>query len=421
MTSDDRGEAEINRATPKKSFFRKPAWATAVAVPSAVRSAPIATSDPFSRTQETYAQIKDHEARRRERKAARRAKADAEEREWSAICEKKGGYVAHRVTAPTKRIRLSSEDVVEVTQQESAQCDEEDYERPVLTSIESSRSPDALRKSYARSPRPRSKHPSLEPSNVIDLLDKYEEATSQPDLAAEASISSPTAPSDQYSSNRDRSVEVLDHLTSHDSFEYSQSKDSTPRPTSAAPLLANNTTIRSSESAPQAPADPTLHILISSRIPNTGPLIASRKLLQRLKEVRVVWCNRQGFDHATAAAVFLTFRGRRVFDFQTCHSLGVTVDEFGELHVNGRPQPPGEEHAQLHMEAMTKQIFDEDKRRRFAGGDDNETSGASGKSAAGAEETPPIIDDTKPAPGIKIVLKSPGFDEYKLVVKRASA
>lgn len=420
MTSEDGGEADISRPPPKKSFFRKPAWATAVATASAAPPAITTINDPFSRTQETYAQIKDQEARKKERKAAKRAKADAEERDWSATCEEKDGYVARRIAAPSKRIRLSSEDVDEATGQESAPYDEEDDKRSISISVERSRGPEAPRKSSTRSPPSRSKHPSLEPSSVIDLLDRYEEAISQPDSAEEASTSSPVA-SNQYPNNREQYVEVLDHLTSYDSFERCRSKENTPRPVSSAPLLLKNTTVLSGESAPQSPADPTLNILISSRIPNTGPLIASRKLLQRLKEVRVVWCSRQDFDHVTAAAVFLTFRGRRIFDFQSCHSLGVTVDEFGDLHVNGRPQPPGEEHAQLHMEAMTQQIFDEDKRRRLAGGAEHKASGASPDTAASAEETSTIGDSAKLAPGIKIVLKSPGFEEYKLVVKPASA
>lgn len=236
MTSEDRGEADISRPPPKKSFFRKPAWATAVATASAAPPAITTINDPFSRTQETYAQIKDQEARKKERKAAKRAKADAEERDWSATCEEKDGYVARRIAAPSKRIRLSSEDVDEATGQESAPYDEEDEKRSISISVERSRGPEAPRKSSTRSPPSRSKHPSLEPSSVIDLLDRYEEAISQPDSAEEASTSSPVA-SNQYPNNREQYVEVLDHLTSYDSFERCRSKENTPRPVSSAPLL----------------------------------------------------------------------------------------------------------------------------------------------------------------------------------------
>ncbi|GKZ40163.1 hypothetical protein AbraIFM66950_002731, partial [Aspergillus brasiliensis] len=72
-----------------------------------------------------------------------------------------------------------------------------------------------------------------------------------------------------------------------------------------------------------APKEPIVQILITSRIPNTRPLIVRRKMNQSLKDVRLAWCNRQHFNKEMQDSVFLTWKGKRLFDVTTCRSLGV--------------------------------------------------------------------------------------------------
>jgi hypothetical protein len=67
--------------------------------------------------------------------------------------------------------------------------------------------------------------------------------------------------------------------------------------------------------------DPVVRILITSKIENTQPLYVQRLLSQRLKDVRLVWCERQKFDRKLTASIILTWKGKRVFDSTTCKSL----------------------------------------------------------------------------------------------------
>jgi len=126
---------------------------------------------------------------------------------------------------------------------------------------------------------------------------------------------------------------------------------------------------------------------------------------QRLKEVRLAWCQKQGFDEATTATIFLTWRKRRLFDFTSSKGLGLAVNADGEVYIQGQSnQPPGEENAQLHMEAMTQAILEAEKKaaEQPLKEDVEDTSNPKGKGGP---------------PGIKVILRSKGFDDYKLLVR----
>ncbi|RAK98315.1 small ubiquitin-related modifier domain-containing protein [Aspergillus ibericus CBS 121593] len=98
-----------------------------------------------------------------------------------------------------------------------------------------------------------------------------------------------------------------------------------------------------------------VQILITSKIANTKPLIVRRKMHQPLKDVRLAWCNRQQFSKETQASVFLTWKGKRLFDVTTCRSLGIQTNrgsvfglkEYDPFQVDG-------EDIQIHMEAAVE-------------------------------------------------------------------
>ena len=184
----------------------------------------------------------------------------------------------------------------------------------------------------------------------------------------------------------------------------------TPDPS---PSASSNSQLQRSQSlhqsTPPPPApDPVLQILITSTIPNTEPLIVNRKLSQRLKEVRMIWTQRQQFTSDFAESVFLTWRGRRLFDVASCKSLGITVDPNGNIRTRG--DNLGDLDGKIHMEAMTAEIFEAYKKAKM-----HEV--AEGMEAP-AEE--PVLEKEKKEPQIRIILKARGFADVKIIVKPVS-
>lgn len=170
-----------------------------------------------------------------------------------------------------------------------------------------------------------------------------------------------------------------------------------PRPSqlSNIPTASKTSSPRLSQS-PVPIDDPTVQIVISSEIENTTPLLVRRKMSQGLKEVRLAWCNRQGFSQETHPSIHLTWKGRRLFDVTTCRSLGlhnrspmtsVIDDHFTE-----------QKELQIHMEAVTD-------------------SPILTRGPAMSEDAPDIAanssehDQNEP---MKLILRSPGYEDFKI-------
>ena len=184
----------------------------------------------------------------------------------------------------------------------------------------------------------------------------------------------------------------------------------TPDPSpsgSSTSQLQRSQSLHQSTPPPPAP-DPVLQILITSTIPNTEPLIVNRKLSQRLKEVRITWTERQQFTSDFAEGVFLTWRGRRLFDVASCKSLGITVDSNGNIRTKGDSLDDLD--GKIHMEAMTAEIFETYKKAKMH----EVAEGADGPT----EE--PILKEEKKEPQIRIILKARGFADVKIIVKPVS-
>lgn len=172
--------------------------------------------------------------------------------------------------------------------------------------------------------------------------------------------------------------------------------------------------------------DPVISILVSSQVDGLGAgIIVKRKLGQRFKDVRMVWCDKQliaGHRSLTAIEkdrIFLTWRGRRVWDVTTAESLGI--------RVNGRGQVVDEKGFDLggnvHLEAWTQETFDayqkerKRERARLEMGtaeridlDDDDDLPA--EEEAMQEASAPIQIEK-----IKIVLKPKEGEAVKLIVK----
>jgi hypothetical protein len=162
--------------------------------------------------------------------------------------------------------------------------------------------------------------------------------------------------------------------------------------------------------------DPPVKILVISQIDNTSPLMVYRKLSQNLKEIRLAWCGRQGFDQAFTDNVFLVHRMRKVYDVTTCKSLGLETDADGNITMKGAEGKEGVD--QVALEAVTQDIYDRmlaekergDAKRR-------EQWDPAATAGAGDETNPaePVVEEF-----IGLVLKAKGKPDFKLRVKPVS-
>ena len=167
-----------------------------------------------------------------------------------------------------------------------------------------------------------------------------------------------------------------------------------------------------SKPIPRLEPDSKISVLLTPNIPNTNPLLVQIRLQQHLKDVRVAWCKKQGMDDETAETVFITWKAIRLHDVTTCKSLGLDVDQDGNVVRHGKKQSLTEEERQVHMETWTEEIWAERRREKEraqrAGADEDSAERSSGGSGPTGEE---------PGEKIHIVLKSKGYADHKLVVR----
>ncbi|CBF81170.1 small ubiquitin-related modifier domain-containing protein [Aspergillus nidulans FGSC A4] len=149
--------------------------------------------------------------------------------------------------------------------------------------------------------------------------------------------------------------------------------------------------------------DTVVHILITSEIANTKPLVIQRKMSQSLKEVRLAWFARQDLPKDLQPTVFLTWKGRRLFDVTTCKSLNISAytnetSPFDEFFSDA-------DACRVYMEAVTEEIYA--ARHRFSPnvvGVDPESTGS------------PHSEGTEQHAKNEIILKCPGHDDFKIQI-----
>jgi Ubiquitin-2 like Rad60 SUMO-like len=157
-------------------------------------------------------------------------------------------------------------------------------------------------------------------------------------------------------------------------------------------------------------SDPTIEILITSKMEGTKPLKVKRKLSQRLKEVRLSWCDRQTIDgqpidQAYKATMFLTWKKIRLYDVTTCSSLGIKLDGRGKLSVDGDGV---DAEGRIHLEAWTKEAWEYDQKRRAA---------KQKREQGGSDEEATEREAKKAVPKTKIIMKGRGMEDFKIAVK----
>lgn len=288
-----------------------------------------------------------------------------------------------------------------------------ELKRP-LSPTESKASPKSLSKRYesVTSARETNGNSTLLPSNVIDLEDSDDNPSVHPDDIVEVTAMKhlkPVEDDDDFPPSDDEYADLA--RKAREKARRKRLEDDIPCPATQEGRLISAGSMNKVNPPPAAP-DPAVSILITSRIPNTNPLIVNRKVSQRLKDVRLTWCHRQRFDPDTTEAVFLTWKGKRLFDVTTCRSLGIGVDSQGNIVTKGRRDILSDEEDQIHMEAMTEKILEEDQRAKRQETENTE------RSEMEAHEQAPAIE--KKEPQVRIILKAKGFDDFKLIVKPVS-
>ncbi|MCJ1397149.1 hypothetical protein MMC11_000341 [Xylographa trunciseda] len=159
------------------------------------------------------------------------------------------------------------------------------------------------------------------------------------------------------------------------------------------------------------PPDPVVSLLITSRIPNTNPLIVNRRLSQRLKDVRIAWCQRQQFTAEATQNVILTWRGKRLFDVSSCKSIGIGVDTHGNIVLKGEKDIFGEANRQIHLEAMTEETLEVLKKAKEHTEAEEIIEDAIEEIEGNAPKQPNQEQQ------IRIILKAKELKDFKLIVK----
>lgn len=402
MIAEKPAQAAIGSVPQKRPLFNIPSWSRPQALSNNV--------DLFHRSNQTYADHASEAERTRKRKLARKEKGRARQNE---IGERVG-----------KRRRVSEDEDDEDDESSSdgssssshpsrkdikaSPTPSTNFHTPPLTSPPKPiHSPKSLLRRYeakvAASKAGQEHDQKLKVSDIIDLEDEEDlSALPDQDSTRNSTIVKPAAPAeDDDQPGSDEEFPELARQAREKARRKRLEED-------IASTAADPHDVLLSLHQPMSPTsqpDPILQILITSSIENTTPLIVTRKVSQRLKDVRQAWAQRQNFSADFSDTVFLTWRGKRVFDVTTCRSLGITVDAMGRISTKGGSWE--EEEGQIHMEAMTAEILEAYKKAKR-----NE---ATGQEDVAVQEEALAVKDREPQ--VRIILKAKGLDDFKLQVR----
>jgi hypothetical protein len=162
--------------------------------------------------------------------------------------------------------------------------------------------------------------------------------------------------------------------------------------------------------------DPVVKILVASSMKDTNPLMVYRKLSQNIRDIRLAWCKRQGFDQAFTDRVFLIHNMRRVYDMTTCHSLGLETDTEGNITMKGAEGKEGVD--QVALMAVTDDIYQTMLDEKARGEAKNLKQWEIGGEDDAEDEAAPAQPPQEERVGL--VLKAKGKQDFKLQVKWVS-
>lgn len=203
--------------------------------------------------------------------------------------------------------------------------------------------------------------------------------------------------------------------------------------------------LRRTESASQSKeeqkvTDGAVVIYITSRIPGTANLRVKRGLKQHLGAARDAFCQYQrlkhvpGFPKENDEAIFLTWKGNRIYNSTTCVGLGICLDDEGRLRtstktrsgttetgfIGGRSLADGAD--QLHFEAWTEETYqayleEKERERLRASGELPFDYGVNDDDASGKGRTQGSADEpveAAPVRKFRVFLVAKGQDPVRV-------
>ncbi|KAF7504302.1 hypothetical protein GJ744_002491 [Endocarpon pusillum] len=156
-----------------------------------------------------------------------------------------------------------------------------------------------------------------------------------------------------------------------------------------------------------------VQIFIDTEIPNAKPLIVNRKVSQPMQQVRAVWCARQNFTDDITAQVIFTWRGKRLYDTTTStHLLNVLkIERARQLGGLAGDDDEDPSNGRIEVVAMTKDMYEQKQNKNDAEADANSI-------------TDPTLQDRKsqarsatPEPKYTIVMNAQGLEPLQLKVR----
>ena len=398
MIAGKSNQAAVGSAPQKRSLFNKPSWSK----PQALSN----DTDLFHRSGQTYADLAAEAERARKRKLARkerervrqnltgeratkRRRTSEDEQDNDNSSSDGSSSYSSRKEFKSKSARFNNDSVPPSTSPQKPKHSPKSLTGRYETEVAESQ----------KCQEQRQKPITLD---IVDLEDEqiYLALPGQ-EPTCKSTVADPTAPTDNDQPVSDEEFPEL----ARQARERARRKR-LEEGTVSTTAKSQNDQLSVHQLVPQdPPPDPVLQILITSDIPNTVPLIVSRRLSQRLKDVRLAWVGRQNLTTSVIDTVFLTWRGKRVFDVTTCKSLGITVDATGRISL--KEDLWEQEQEKIHMEAMTTKMLEaykQSKRNAASGQEDDATQEAT---IVGQEH------ETQ----IRIILKAKGLDDLKLQVR----
>ena len=437
-------------STPRKPFqLKKPRFNKATFTPPKLQSG----RDIFSKTDSTYAAIAEKEERRNKKHVEKTIKKAQDH-----------GHDVGSSSADRHRNKKAKLEVIDITEDdgddESSSSEAPEKVTPskgtpskgsslrdALSSIRK-QSPATLAENHRRllekPSRFNSNHkeanlspqsPPPPPRRKAEVIDLYNSAD---DISPEKSpVRAPSAGKDdeiQITSVTTRNVKPAEHEEDGESDEEfaelaRQAREKArrkrlgledpPKPASDSQAtlkesVASNDSFRPDSQTSQSSIEPTIELLITSRLPGTDALVIKRRIGQRLGDARTTWCARQGYEDSESSGIFLVFRGRRCFDFNSFKSLGIGADATGNATVDGEKDLLAKSEGKIHMEAMTEEMYELSLKQ---------------KAEEARRKEQPIYEEDLPPPEpqepvekkTRIILKARNLDELKIVVKDVSS
>ncbi|OCL06548.1 hypothetical protein AOQ84DRAFT_440760 [Glonium stellatum] len=391
----------------KRSFFKKPSWATA----ESKSESPQTPIDVFSHSSESFAEIIAEQERRK--KAKLRKKQEAQKRKENEGRENKRRRISTEAEedrhslSPTSSRRRSSKDRSRTPHDLTAVINSSPKSaKQHINSQSLAARHDEVAKT-SNSPKKQSVVIELSDSCNSSDDDLYKPPT--PIGVIVPKIQRAKEPQDEDDQEVDPEFRAL--AAKAREKRRLQELGATEPTGSGGPSRTSSSFSRPALAASPPAPDPIVKIFISSAIPDTVPLLVSRKLSQRLQEVRKAWCSRQNFSEDMADSVFFTYRNRRLWDVTTCKSLGIEVDSSGNIRQKDDLDLYSENDGRIHLEAVTMETWEDNKRR--AGKAHTEEP----------EEEEQDIFEYEPAieePKFRLFLKARGYEDFRLQVNPTS-